>query len=145
MRCYPLCLYVVLLLVLCFGTLAVASDPAAQPAVQSANEASTVWGGEHVEMEVTKTGATLEFDCATGEITEPLAVDSQGKFRVNGTFTREVPGPTRREGNPVVAATYSGSIEGETMHLTIVAGPNKEGMGDYVLVRGKAGRVMRCK
>jgi hypothetical protein len=96
-------------------------------------------------MEVTKDGATLEFDCATGTITEPLAADAQGKFKVSGTFTREGPGPTRREGNPAQPATYSGSIEGDTMHLQIVAGADKESMGDYVLVRGKPGRLMRCK
>ena len=116
---------------------------------QSANQgqegAGTVWGGEHLEMEVTKQGATLEFDCATGTITEPLAGDAQGKFRVGGTFTRERPGPTMRDGSPALAATYSGSINGETMHLHMVAGANKEITEDYVLVRGQSGRVMKCR
>ena len=49
--------------------------------------AANIWGGEHIEMEVTRDGATLEFDCATGTIAEPLPVHSQGRFSVKGTFT----------------------------------------------------------
>lgn len=133
------------LLVLSFGATATAASPPSPPLVQSADEPSTIWGGQHVELEFTKDGGTLEFDCATGTITKPLAVDAHGKFRVSGTFTRERPGPTMRDGNPAASATYSGSVEGDTMHLTVVAGQNKESMGEYVLVRGQPGHVMKCR
>ncbi len=133
-----------LLFALCSGPAGMASDPSSPHGAQSSNETST-WGGQHVQMEVTKDGATLDFDCATGTITQALPVDAQGKFKVSGTFTRERPGPTTPGGNTALAATYSGSIEGDTMHLQIVVEPDKESMGDYVLVRGKPGRLMRCK
>ena len=116
-----------------------------QPTTQGQAAGSTVWGGEHIVMEVTKDAATLDFDCATGTITEPLAVDTRGRFSVSGTFTRERPGPTPRNGNPAVTATYSGSIDNETMYLHIVAGANKEVVGDYALVRGQPGRVVKCR
>ena len=117
----------------------------ASPLGNPADETGIVWGGQHIEMELTKDGGTLNFDCATGTITKPLEVDAQGKFRVSGTFTRERPGPTMRDGNPAVVATYSGSIDGTTMHLHIVSGSDKEVVGDYVLVRGQPGRVMKCR
>lgn len=31
------------------------------------------WGGEHIAMEVTDPGATIEYDCAHGRITEKIA------------------------------------------------------------------------
>lgn len=107
--------------------------------------AGTIWGGEHVALEVTSEGSTLEFDCANGAITKPVQLDSQGKFKVAGTFTREHPGPVMRDGNAATAATYSGDIQGNTLKLTIVAGPQNESVGDYVLRRGNSGRVMKCK
>jgi hypothetical protein len=116
-----------------------------QPPVALPGAAGTFWGTEHLELEVTAEGATLDFDCATGTIASPIAVNAQGNFRVKGTFTRERPGPVMRDSNPASAAIYSGSIKGDTMHLTIIAGAQNENVGDYVLVRGKPGRVMKCR
>lgn len=100
-----------------------------------------LWGGAHVLMEVTSDGAQLEFDCATGTITEPLQTDAQGRFSLRGTFTPEHPGPIR-EGEPsrTRAATYSGTIEGDTMTLQI-----DEQTMRYQLVRGRRGKVMKCR
>src|SRR6476469_6244808 len=53
------------------------------------------WGGQGVSMDVTDNGASLEFDCATGRITEAIVPDSAGKFTVKGLFARQRPGPTR--------------------------------------------------
>ena len=120
------------------------ADPA--PTATPVQEASgTVWGGEHVEMELTKTGATLEFDCATGTISKPLAPDAQGKFQVSGTLTREGPGPTMREGRPAIPVIYSGSIQGESMHLEIVAANSKDKIDEFDLVRGKPGHLLKCR
>ena len=64
-----------LLMALCFGVTTVAAQP-------------VIWGGDHVRLEVTRNGAELEFDCATGTITEPLP-DTDGTFSLKGTFTPE--------------------------------------------------------
>ncbi len=117
----------------------------AQTSPKSLGPTGTIWGGEHVELEVTPEGATLDFDCARGTIFLPLTADAQGNFKVKGTFTRERPGPVMRDGNPSAAATYSGTLTGDTLRLTIAAGSQSEGMGEYLLKRGQPGQVMKCK
>jgi hypothetical protein len=104
-----------------------------------------LWGGQGISMEVTDSGATLEFDCASGTITEAIMPDSAGKFSVKGRFARQRPGPTREgddtEGQP---ATYSGMIDGENLTLTITLAKNSEKVGDFTLAHGKIGRIIRC-
>lgn len=103
------------------------------------------WGGQGISMEVTDTGATLGFDCATGSITEAIVPDSAGKFSVKGVFARQHPGPTREddvnEGQP---ANYAGVIEGENLTLTITLTRNNEKAGTFTLGHGRIGRIRRC-
>jgi hypothetical protein len=134
-----------LLIVIDFWTNCAASPGFPPSTNQEADNAAIVWGGEHIELHLTKVGGTMEFDCANGTIAKPVKVDSQGKFRTSGTYTRESPGPIMHEGNPAASATYSGSIVGGTMRLHIVAGTNKEVVGDFVLIRGESGHVMKCR
>src|SRR5262245_31707179 len=80
-----------------------------------------MWGGQGVSMEVTDNGASLDFDCATGSITEAIVPDSAGKFTVKGLFARQRPGPTREgEENDGQPATYTGVINGENLTLTVM-------------------------
>ena len=105
----------------------------------------TIWGGQHVTLEVTSEGATLDFDCANGSISKPVKLDAQGNFSTRGSFTLERPGPITREGNTAAVATYSGSIQDDVLKLTITTGSQNESAGEYVLYRGKPGRVMKCR
>lgn len=132
-------------MLLAFGLNSAASLRPSPITNQEFDDDAIVWGGEHVQLELTKAGGKLQFDCATGTIARPLTVDSQGRFRAGGTYTRETPGPTTREGNAAANATYSGSIVGGTMRLHIVAGTNKEVVGDFGLIRGESGRVIKCR
>jgi hypothetical protein len=130
------------------GTLALAivSLPSsAQVPANALGPVGTVWGGPHVKLEVTADGATLEFDCANGFIFKPVELNGQGNFSTSGNFTQEHGGPITRDGNPSVSATYSGSIQGNTLKLIITTGPQNESVGEYVLYRGKPGRVMKCR
>ena len=106
---------------------------------------ATIWGGDHVRMTVTTGGAELEFDCATGTITETVP-EADGAFSLKGTFTPQRGGPARRdEPSRTTAAVYSGTIERETMTLHIVLAGNDREVGRYVLSRGSAGAVMKCR
>jgi hypothetical protein len=106
---------------------------------------SITWGGEHVRMEVTKSGATLDFDCAHGTVTQ--ALPQTGKFSLKGTFTPERGGPTRDDAPPTVNATYSGAIADDSMTLRIVlAGSDKDQAPmEYALKKGSQGNVRKCR
>lgn len=107
-------------------------------------DVSGVWGGQHIRIEVGESGAEVEFDCAHGTINERIAADSEGKFVAKGSFTREHGGPMRSgedtKGEP---ATYSGSIEGRTMSLTVKLSKG-DVIGTYTLTHGQMGKVVKC-
>ena len=48
------------------------------------------WGGDHLRIDVTPTGATIEYDCAHGTIDEPPSLDRSGRFSAAGTHTVSV-------------------------------------------------------
>jgi hypothetical protein len=106
---------------------------------------TVVWGGDHVRMEVTSSGAELEFDCATGTITEAVP-GAEGTFSLKGTFTPERGGPTRDgETSRTVDANYSGTIKNDTMTLRVVLSGNDREATQYILVKGRDGRLMKCR
>jgi hypothetical protein len=119
---------------------------AAMVSLQGADETENVWGGEHVAMELTSTGANLDFDCAVGTITEPLEFRRDGTYRAAGTYRRERPGPVTRNGNAAeVPAVYVATIKGNTMELRVMLVKNDETVGTFTLARGDPGHVMKCR
>ena len=106
---------------------------------------TVVWGGDHVRMEVTTSGAELEFDCATGTITG-VVPEAEGTFSLKGTFTPERGGPTRDgQASRTVDAQYSGTIKNDTMSLRVVLSGKDQQAAEYTLVRGRDGRLMKCR
>jgi hypothetical protein len=106
---------------------------------------TVIWGGDHVRMDVTTSGAELEFDCATGTITDALP-ETEGTFSLKGTFTPERGGPARDgDTSRTVDANYSGTIKNDTMTLRVVVGAKDQEAAKYVLVRGREGRLMKCR
>lgn len=103
----------------------------------------STWGGDHVIMQVVESGAQLEFDCASGQITEQLVLDSNGNFDVRGTFGAEHPGPITRDDDAGAAAHYSGHVEGDTMTLKITRG--KDEVGSFTLSRGRQPILRKCR
>ena len=104
------------------------------------------WGGIHISMNVDEHAATMEFDCATGEINGPLKVDDEGNFQLPGTFTPERGGPVRAGETPQSRhATYSGTIKGNTMTLTLKVSGVDDEPETFTLERGKPGKLVKCK
>ncbi len=103
------------------------------------------WGGNHVSMEVSGEGAQIEYDCAHGTISEPLKIDSNGKFSAKGLHFRERGGPLREgsdeKGEPVI---YAGTTDGKTATLTVTNSETNEVLGTFALSHGKAGRLTKC-
>jgi len=115
----------------------------AQAAPDAGAVATGAWGGEHIVLKVSEKGADLEFDCAHGQVTQPITLDKHGDFDVAGTFTPEHGGPVRRDENtPPASARYSGHVDGDTMSLTVTL--VKEKVGIYTLNRGSRPSLTKC-
>lgn len=113
---------------------------------RGADVQSGTWAGEHIVMEVSGAGATVEFDCAHGTIDAPLTLDGEGRFDVAGSLTPEKGGPIRGDQAPrAVPARYSGSLKDSTLTVTVVLTESKETVGVFTLRLGARPRLFKCK
>lgn len=104
------------------------------------------WGGEHLGLVADADGAALEFDCATGEMSEAIVPDSDGHFSVAGFHTPGHGGPIREDEIPVkLPARFYGTIRGDRMTLDINVGAGFDlALGPFTLLRGGPPRVVKC-
>jgi hypothetical protein len=104
-----------------------------------------VWGGPHIIMEVTESGATITYDCAHGTIDQRIVSDRDGRFELQGTHVREAGGPVRSDHQPDShPARYAGRVEGKTMTLTVMLTDTKESAGTFSLTYGEQPELTRC-
>src|SRR5262245_20679828 len=69
------------------------------------------WGGPHLAIRFTPSGADLEYDCASGSITQPVELDHAGRFSVLGVHVPGHGGPIRvGEVPPQYPARYDGQV-----------------------------------
>lgn len=102
------------------------------------------WGGPHIHIKVGAQSATIEYDCASGVINGPLRVDRNGNFTLHGTHRMERGGPVRAgDESGQTPATYTGSIKGNTMTLTLKLSDSDE--ETFTLEKGKPGELFKCK
>lgn len=103
------------------------------------------WGGEHAGLLVTPDGGALEYDCASGRITEPLRRGRGGILVAEGTHTSAHGGPVRvDESPPRRPASYTGRLEGNTLTLTVVMTDSNTTVGTFQLTRGRPPHVVKC-
>jgi hypothetical protein len=103
-----------------------------------------VWGGQHIKIKVGEKSATIEYDCASGVIEGPLVFDPDGYFSLRGTHRMERGGPVRANENPrEVPATYTGTVKGKIMTLTLKLSDSDE--ETFTLEKGKPGELFKCK
>lgn len=102
------------------------------------------WGAQGIAMEITDNGATIEYDCGRGRITEKISPAGDGKFEVKGVHIRERGGPEREGDNNEHPAIYRGSIEDRTMNLTVELAKDNQKIGTFTLTQGSPGRVRKC-
>ena len=125
-------------------------DDKSKSAVREVSQTSTlkigIWGGDHVSMEVTPSGAVLEFDCAHGNIDQRIILDAHGGFDAAGTYTREHGGPIRTGHEPAARpARYGGKVDNDTIALTNKEGDGKEVIDTLSLTLGADPRVTKCR
>ena len=104
------------------------------------------WGGDHISLTVSAASTHVEFDCASGDIPGPITVDARNDFDISGTITREYGGPITEPPPPPDQhpAAYSGSVNGDTMLLTVQLTDSQTLIGIFTLTRGSPGRLVRC-
>jgi hypothetical protein len=103
------------------------------------------WGAAGVNLVVAENGATIEYDCASGEITQKLMIDERGGFRVDGVYTRRYPGALRVKFLPKPQpARYEGKISGNKMTLRVTLTETGKALEEVVLERGKSARLHKC-
>jgi len=105
-----------------------------------------VWGGKGLQLTITETGATLDFGCDSGSITEPLLADASGAFVTHGTHIFGVGGPQQPGAPPRKQhkARYEGVREGDTIRVTIMLVDLKRNVGSFTLVLGRPASLERC-
>ncbi len=103
------------------------------------------WGGEHIAMTVTDSGATVEYDCARGSIDEPLRADAAGTFSARGVHINLHGGPAVVD-EPVDRhpASYTGTSDGTTMSLRVRLTDSGDSLGPFLLRRDATPRLYRC-
>jgi hypothetical protein len=105
--------------------------------------AAGTWGGDHVVLHVSDKGGELDFDCANGRITEPIAPDGDGQFDVKGTYATEHGGPVRDDDPGAAPVRYKGKVGGDTMTLSIVR--KDDTVGPFTLTRGREVNLTKCR
>lgn len=104
------------------------------------------WGAPHIRLTVSESSATIEYDCAHGQIDGPLVIDSRGRFNLKGTHSPEHPGPIRdNEQSTGQPARYAGWTDGKKMTLTVTLAGQKEPIGTFNLTLGGGGRIFKCR
>jgi len=104
------------------------------------------WGGQHIRMNVGESSATIEYDCAHGQMNGPLVIDRRGRFDLKGTHSREHGGPIRQgESESSQPARYTGWTDGKRMTLTVTLTGARENIGTFNLTLGGSGRIFKCR
>jgi hypothetical protein len=127
------------------GMLLAACAPAATTDGRSGVPVTGAWGGDHIALELTTLGGTVEYDCAHGGLAEPLRPGSRGDFEAVGVHVREHGGPIREGERPDSApARFVGRVTGDRMTLRVITGARPDTLGPFELRRGNEARVFKC-
>jgi hypothetical protein len=103
------------------------------------------WGGDHVRLDLQEAGGTLEYDCAYGTIEPGWTLTDEGQFTGSGEHFIEHGGPVQEgEVIPPRPASYSGTVDGDRMDLTVTLTDSAQAIGPFTLQRGSEGQILRC-
>jgi hypothetical protein len=103
------------------------------------------WGGEHLQLDLTEQGGTLEYDCAHGTIDAGWTITDDGEFEGSGEHIIEHGGPVQDgEILPTRPASYTGTVRDDRMSLTVTLSDSAQVVGTFDLVHGSDGQLLRC-
>jgi hypothetical protein len=130
----------------CAGQMKGSRPAQSSPAGSAKAVPNGVWGGEHIRMDVTDSGADIEFDCARGTISQRLVLDAQGHFKLQGTYKAETPAPAADDGGSTgsgVTTTYTGVLNGSSLRLEVSI-EGQDVTRTFDLVQGDQGHLTKC-
>jgi len=103
------------------------------------------WGGEHIALSVSLTGATVEYDCAHGSIDGTIVPDWRGVIDLPGIHVFDHGGPVQDgEIEDAHPARYRVWIDGDRMTLTVTLTDTGQSLGTFELRQGEQGRLVKC-
>jgi hypothetical protein len=116
-------------------------------AASSTRVPAGTWGSQEgrANLDVTDKGAAIDFDCARGEVREPLVLDARNRFSAPGVYIKEHGGPEREGEDAGQSARYEGHVSGETMTLTIKLSGSDQSVGPLNFTFGKRVRLFKCQ
>jgi hypothetical protein len=130
----------------CVGQMKTSRPAHSSAAAPTKEVPSGVWGGEHIRMEVNRSGADIEFDCARGSISQRLELDDKARFKFPGVYIARTPAPAAVDGGLTaseVRAIYAGTLSGSSLRLEVfIAGQDLPRTFD--LVQGDQGHLAKC-
>jgi hypothetical protein len=104
------------------------------------------WGGEHISLEITANGGTLEFDCAHGSFKGRPKLDAQGRFVVTGTYEAEHGGPVRADEQPnAIKVEYVGVVKNGKLRLSVRRSGARRAFAAFDLVHGQESLLFKCR
>ncbi|MGH3362841.1 MAG: hypothetical protein ACRDOM_10335 [Nocardioides sp.] len=103
------------------------------------------WAGDALLLTVTRSGATAEFECASGAATEPLVL-VDGSFDVAGWYATDSGGPVLPPSQRPArrSARFVGQVTGDRMDLEVVVPKAGTTHGPYRLELGGPDLLERC-
>ena len=102
------------------------------------------WGGDHIRLVSTSTGATVELDCAHATITPQIRLDKDNCFDVQGSYIKEHAGPPRPgEQEQSYPARFKGCVCQSNLDLTITPAGRSDS-SSYTLVYGRTAQLVKC-
>ena len=105
------------------------------------------WGGDHIALVATATGARVELDCGHGRSDEPLQANADGTFEARGTYVPEEGGPTdlsRPSTARILVVLYKGWTDGGRMRLTVLVPETGREIGSFSLCSGCQPHLEKC-
>ena len=101
------------------------------------------WGGDHLRLDVTATGAQAEFDCAHASIGEPLTLDANNHFTAAAQFVTEG-GPSGRTATPR-PARFAGSVADDQLTVAVTLTDTNEDAGTFTVTFGSPANLRKCQ
>jgi hypothetical protein len=104
---------------------------------------SGTWGGDGAKLVATPAGASVNFNCANGEVNQQLIVGAAGDFSWSGTYTRVFPAPGTPPDSPH-AATYHGTAGNTQLSLSVTVPDLAIASEPVTLTLGDPGNLVLC-